>query len=420
MRSKTRTDALREAYAARFGPLFESDASYGGYQVLSFWARSLPMTYASLGARPAEVTLSCAVPFPELKDAVAELAGRSSELSPLTLLPYRIERTPFEGLLIVPREELAPAVPVSRTPARDVYRAVPVTGSELSLGLDAPERLHQLLCAAGALVVDPLRDCVLEPEVTRRFWKTARPLLLADERRRLRNARVRRSYFEETGYLAVAAEHEARMIAMREALIEHVERSGTSDELALAMSLGLDRIFAELADIGTFSLFSSVDMETLSHIRSFLMLMVRTHPEAWPLLLRTFNFAPEPWSPEETIEIIVTVLVDLYPQARREPLLTRAREALARDAVRVPGSGSAEGHAWSRLCEAVYLGLCDVGGPLDEALATSIAATARAAPRLEPAPDEAAAPDARLGRICQRLGLEVQRRLDKPRSRIEH
>lgn len=425
MASRTRTDVVRAAYAAHFGPLFDSDASYHGFQVLRFWARRPPMVYASLGARPAEVTISSVVPFPEFKDAIADLAGggKVRMLSPLTLVPYRIERTPFEGLLIVPPEDGTLAVPVPGKGAVSVYRAVPVTGSELGLGQDAPERLLHLLRGAGALVADPVRECVLEPELTRAFWKRERPSLIAHERRRLRASRARLSFFHESGAPPMAAELEERLLATREALLDHVERTGTEEDRTASKMIGIHSMLADLMDIGTKPFLAFVDEATLKAMRLFLMLVVQTHPEGQSLLHRAIDLAPEPWSPDEAIQDISGLLVEVYPELRQEELVARAREGLARAAAAAGagvGGGSPEGQSWSRVCEAVFRSLGEEGGPLDEAVGSSIAFTARASSRLEAVPEEAAPPDERLGKICQRLGLEVYRRLERPKGRVEH
>lgn len=422
MAPRTRTDAVRDAYAAHFGPLYDSDDSYHGYQVLRFWARRPPMIYASLGARPAEVTISSVVPFAEFKDTVANLAagGGARKPSPLTLLPCRIERTPFEGVLIVPPEDGTLVVPVPGRSAIRAYRAVPVTGSELGLGQDAPERLLHLLRGAGALVVDPLRDCVLEPELTRRFWQIERPLLLAHERRRLRASRTRLSFFRESGAPPMAAELEERLIATREALLAHVERSAAAEDRTAARLLGIESMLADLMDIGTKPFLAFVDDATLKAMRLFLMLVVQTHPEARALLHRAIDLAPEPWSPDEAVQSISGLLVEVYPEVRQEDLVARAREGLARAAARASGAGTPEGQSWSRLCEAVFRRLGDEDGPLDAAVGSCIASTARASSQLEAAPDEAAPPDERLGKICQRIGLEVYRRLERPKDRVEH
>ncbi|HSN99163.1 MAG TPA: hypothetical protein VLS89_12800, partial [Candidatus Nanopelagicales bacterium] len=290
MASKTRTEAVRDAYAAHFGPLFDSDASlHGNYQVLRFWARRPPIVYATLGARPAEVTITSIVPFPEFKEAVSELAVGTRKLAPLEILPYRVERTPFEGVLILPPEDGTLVVPTPGKKRVHAYRAVPLTASELGLGLDAPERLLHLLREAGALIADPTRDCVLEPDQTRRFWRTARPQILSRERRRLRASRVRLSFFHESGAPALYSDLEERLISVREALIEHIERTGTPDDLAAARALCVETIFPDLADIGTKPFLAFLDPPTLDAIRLFLALVVLTHPDAPPRRSRALD-----------------------------------------------------------------------------------------------------------------------------------
>src|SRR5690606_5868475 len=118
---------------------------------------------------------------------------------------------------------------------------------------------------------------------------------------------------------------------------------------------------------------------------------------------------PEPWSPDAAMTSIASLLVEVYPDVRQEDIVSRARDALAKAAAKLaPGDpGSPEAHAWSRLCEAAYRSVQADRSPQDAAVGNCIASTARAATLLEPRADEAEPPDERLGKICQRLGLEV-------------
>lgn len=198
---------LRATYLQRFGPQRSRDeALLPGYardlkaadptrssSLMTFQAPDQPngpIVYASFGASRHgcgnELFLTAAKPFPAFASVVEDLAASA----PRGLLPLQIVRavmrfTPFDAVLVVPAEDgTFPLGELDGTSCR-VFRIVPLTRAERSLGEREPERLLDRLRAAGALVSDPFRACVVEP--TRDGGRRANlAALLRRERRALR------------------------------------------------------------------------------------------------------------------------------------------------------------------------------------------------------------------------------------------
>jgi hypothetical protein len=170
-------NTLRVAYLERFGSLFDAHGSAdSAYHVLHFWTPNepdAPMFYATLGASRGpfahEVVLAAAASFPPFRQAIESVVRAGSDGSaPLRVVPCMIPGTLFEALFVLPPTDGTFALGDVDGHACHALRVVPVTGAERRHAEDDPIRLLERLRAAGALVADPKRDCLIAPTGRRR------------------------------------------------------------------------------------------------------------------------------------------------------------------------------------------------------------------------------------------------------------
>jgi hypothetical protein len=213
-------ELLRDAYLAHFGPLLDLEERYdfedqeisedvseggeiaagevdaGGFDSDGFFAAEVVyctlrfatpdtgsrLVLATFGAGPRtgghEVFFALATPFPPLEWLLDDKAITGVSLAPGLVLPLRIQDTPFTAILFAPADAGSIAFPLADGGTRYALRAIPLTDPERELAGESLEKLVRALREAGVLeVVDPLRDCVVAPGHTRKFWALAGPAL---------------------------------------------------------------------------------------------------------------------------------------------------------------------------------------------------------------------------------------------------
>ncbi len=148
-------------------------------------------TMATFGAAPFtgghEVFLTSSLPFPYFDRIAGELVERHCPLAPGRIVPIEIHWTPFKAVLLAPPAAGSIALGEVLGAPRYALRLVPLTPMEVELAARSLDDLLARLGAAGALTaVDPMRDCVVFPQGTQRFWKKLAPPFLRETARRQR------------------------------------------------------------------------------------------------------------------------------------------------------------------------------------------------------------------------------------------
>ena len=181
-----------------------------------------PITYASFGAVRGgagnEVFLVAAVRYEPFRCAVEDLARTGPrDIEPLGIVRYDMRLTSFDAMLVAPAADGTFTLGEEEGFLRHALRLVPITRAERGLAARDPERLLDLLRAAGALVADPLRACVVDPDgdPARRANAAA---LLAETRRRERTATESHERMRALGppeeMLVDSAQHAAEVRAL--------------------------------------------------------------------------------------------------------------------------------------------------------------------------------------------------------------
>ncbi|HSN97532.1 MAG TPA: hypothetical protein VLS89_04505 [Candidatus Nanopelagicales bacterium] len=405
MEPRDRLDLVREAYSARFGepfdaePLLECDCT-----LLRYWKPGAPAVYASLGSPTAEVTLSRPAPFPGIEVTIIAHVQAAAQLAPLEILRHDIEGTPFEALLIVPPEDGTLVLTGPGGEPLHAFKAVPLTGPELGLWHDTPDRLLGLLRRAGALDGDPLRNCVLEPELTRDFWASQLPALIERTQGKLQRSRARLAQMRERLVPDEIISLEERLLATHEALLSHLQRDRPQTRTPEDAAEERDRrgmaLMSYLVDNSVGTMRELLPEEAFVPACDFVTILVVSHPEVQPLFVQAAGEPPARWSAAEALILMMQVVGDDAPQDRKEEALARGAKALA-DARRTfePRHGATyEVHVWARM----YAAVCEdnYGEPRIE---RSLANVAKKAQRLESRKDKRKSLRDRLLDICGRL-----------------
>jgi hypothetical protein len=170
--------SVQRAYGDRFGDVFNArtvpDAEGNVlFYLLTFWRperRDAPVVYATWGAPGRELFLAAVVPYVAFEEILERAAQNTSRplVAPLDVVTCPGADTPFRGLLVAPAEEGTFSIEVSGG-IRPVLRVIPLTPAEREHADTAPREVLDRLRAAGALVADPLRACLLDREHTTRF-----------------------------------------------------------------------------------------------------------------------------------------------------------------------------------------------------------------------------------------------------------
>jgi hypothetical protein len=453
-------EALRDSYVQRFGRLHQSDAvitidaaaaeaalsSFEGFKkaeaaeppprffLLTFWSPgevASHVTYASFGAADGgmgdEVFLTAVTPYSAFKGAVEALAaGAPQALWPGAVVPCRMRLTSFEGMLVAPADAGTFALGESGGRLRRAFRLVPVTRAERLLAAREPERLLELLREAGALVVDPLRACVVAPSAAgaRRANAAA---LLAEKRRSVR----RMSELHERMVAINAPEKilradeenmtEARaMLAFLEARVPAIVPEADAPELLAPKARG-ERVGAVLRPV----LHSSVEpyVGLVPHrvadvFRAFTCLVLTSHPLVFPLLYESaWGAGRRPATYEDSdadalVHQVTSMLRKFIPTANERMLASSAREGVERArATLAPGEGIPwELHVWSVVVPPLCVRAADFGAVQGRAVehaleeASALAMVVDSEPRLHAGPART-----RLARIASRISKNLYR-----------
>jgi hypothetical protein len=224
-----------------FDLLREEMALPPAFEQLFLWDRAAPdgrpVVYATLGAvhRPlrAEVFIMAKVPLMMCQDLFERvLVIHRAPIQALDVLPYRSAAKQFVAVLLAPPEDGSFAIGEEGGVMRYALRAIPLTPAELALAKDAPEKALAMLRTAGALVADPLRDCVVEPERTRaQRWSLARELTAEWGERLYRRIRTLRVVWAEGAAAAFPIELTERQIAECRAILRHVDATAAGRRL---------------------------------------------------------------------------------------------------------------------------------------------------------------------------------------------
>ncbi len=456
-------EGVRDSYVGRFGQLYESDAvtainraamaaalpSYEAFKaaqaaeppprfcMLTFWSPgevASHVTYASFGAVEGgigdEVFLTAVTPYADFKVAVEDLAaGTPQVLVPGAVVPCRIRLTSFAGLLVAPADAGTFALGERGGRVRRAFRLVPVTRAECLLATREPERLLEMLRAAGALIADPLRMCVVSPasDGARRANAAA---LLTEERRR-----VSRMSKNHERMVAVGMPEEVlrsdeenlagprAMLAFLEARVPEIVPEADAPELLSPEAKG-ERMGSVLRPV----LHSSVEpyvglvpRRVADVFRAFMHLVLTTHPLVFPLLYESaMGEGRQPASYELSEEFYADVLVDgvsstvgkIMSTASKRVLAASGREGVEQaQATFAPGGGFPwELHVWGVVVPLLCVRAADLGaaqGPAVERAVEDAVALAMAVdsePRLHTGPART-----RLARIASHISKELYR-----------
>lgn len=178
-------------------------------------------TLATFGAAPFtgghEVFLTSSLPFLYFDGIPGELVEHHGPLAPGKIVPMDIQWTPFKAVLLAHVGAGSIALGDVDGAPRYALRIVPLTPMELALSARSLDALVARLRAAGALdVADPMRDCVVFPQGTKRFWKKLAPPFLRETARR---QKWRRGQIEEL----LALDAQASLLDRERILLEHGE-----------------------------------------------------------------------------------------------------------------------------------------------------------------------------------------------------
>ena len=390
-------DALRNAYSDSFGLAFYADRICVDknlhIHVLWFFdpaPTSEPaISYVSLGvvntAAQCEVILKSVVPFESFQFVSRAIALSAEPIAPFDILPCEIEETHFEALLFLPLdEERAGTLRGPDGAVRPLLQAVPITRAERLLAEDHSGKAAALLRNGGALVADPLRDCLLEPERTR-------PLSFQQEEDI--HIRVRTKIHERTAQLdeehdsnapEMLTSYSERLLVLSQTQLRWL-RARESAALAAAAAQGDPGDAASTSPPGArkrrgpppvdpamvaaivdtiFRFPTPLHASVEIPLREFIGTMLLTHPLWVPLVIdvqTVASEAPAPWrySLEWALDRMVDRASTLHPEKTLEEVLRRGRRGLLNAPTTFNGQGphAFEIHAWTCIHEAIYEGL---------------------------------------------------------------
>lgn len=396
-------ETLRDAYAARFGPLLRREPEFDlgapepepgeGVEKALFDE----LTYASLteadprivlasaGAAPRvghELFLASAIPFGGFAGVLGWLVRERAPLSPGVVVPMRLWLCPFNAVLIAPAS--AASVPFGEIDGapRFALQVVPLTPAEAALGARSIEQLVDALRSGGALeTVDPMRDCVLEPGTTRRFWRFARPLLLDDTLHRLEQ---RSKQLEKLlGFRALEVptfllQKQEQLVVEARLLLRYIERRHVGSGAPVARRAAFDERVGALGAIERhvgelFEAGLAPDALREPCLR-MVSIVLATHPGAEELLLAAEGRPSKiGFDVEELLSRLVQLIGETRPDADLAAVLSGGRrgyEAAENRAATADGFVTRE-VAWERVMTGMFSSLSDRS--TDESAAMSAA-----------------------------------------------
>jgi hypothetical protein len=392
-------ETMMDAYTGRFGdvvdvPLLGREKALRLFVLVfgSAWPAGT-VTYASFGATwgPAgnEIFLTSLTPYYAFEHAVKQLAAQvPRDLRPLGVVHHEVEYTLFDSMLVVPERDGTFVLGEVEGAVRHALRLVPITPAERQLATRDPERLLDLLRAQRALVADPLRGCVVEPESDGVRRANAAALLHHHQRKvRERTERYERMVAKRAPdvflYYNGKSLNEARAtLAYLEAHVPAILPEPDAPEL-LDKNARKERLEALLGEyLGrSFDPYAPLAPRRVAQIFcSFLVIALFSHPFVEPVTDQAVmgpGVRPARAHEHEEhkirvlgFEVAAQLAKDLSlasPQAlekRAEEVVAEARRAFASGA-----DGSWRLYAWSALVPAVCMTAADLGplqGPAAE------------------------------------------------------
>lgn len=396
---------------------------------------------ASFGAAPRagnEVFLASAVPFGGFAGVIKALIRDHAPLSPGMVIPMKIWSTPFQAVLLAPPG--AGSIPLGR--AGDVERfslnVVPLTRAEMELAADSVDRLVAALRAAGALeATDPMRDCVLVPSATERYWAFVRPLLLEDTQDRLEQRSVRLGRLTGLGVPSFVLESDQRLVVQARLLLRHILSKkvdpGSPAERRAELFRRRTSSFEEISDHVS-EVFQRGAVPAVLRLPCALIVAITTatHPVAQRLLLDVEGQPDrERFEVEELLPRLIRLIRESRPDADPAALLAGGRRgyALAQERAAVADGFVANHVAWEYVVAGMVTAMEDRATEEGAATVTAMRAGIDAAnrvllregalPPMDRLKDASALIIVRIARTwCEALGLELPAPLTRRTSTI--
>jgi hypothetical protein len=454
-------ETLKADYLQRFGPLRDLDsARLHGFasdddldapthesRLLTFQAPDQPggpSVYASFGALlhgcGQEIFLTAAKPFWAFASLVRDVAATAPRgLSALQIVRAAVRFTPFDAVLVLPEEDgTFPLGEVGGIP-RHVFRIVPLTRAERLLGEREPALLLDRLRAAGALVADPFRACVVEPE--REGGRRANLAeLLKRERLELERWRERLESTRAMNAPDILIEGAEMAVARREATLATLEswvpavfpepgapELRTEDEVALVYR----RLFDDVLGSNVEAYAGLVPPRVGELFRAFTFFVVGRHPWVVPI---TYEAAMgegrergnhQVMDPEARLDGFVDSLVAALPHFFPTTDVEEARARGLEVAERAMGTLDPESadpwevQVWSVTATAIYLDVAPLDPEDRPAVERALREAGDLAARLIVEVGRDAAPaQLRVARIASAISRTLYRRFVRSSPRV--
>lgn len=339
-----------------FGPMSEEDP------------RVVKASFGAARHASHEVFLVSAAPFHGFAGLLKKVVLASGTLVPGAVIPLAIDETMFEAVLLAPPGAGSISLAERGYPDRFALRVIPLTAAEAALGERSLDELLAALRAAGALdVTDPLRDCVVAPLTTRRFWAAARHRLLdyVQWKLELRSARLARMIAAKVHELIIL--NDVRLVKEVRLLLQHIESRpvdpDSPEEQAVALWLSwsapLQPVAAELQRLADAGAIPDLIRRLWWEI---VCITMATHPVARRLL------PVAPGQPQlarldagEMLDLMVKLFRVGHPNVDPATLLAAGRQSLetARENGAADGGIAAPEVAWRLALTALCLALED-------------------------------------------------------------
>jgi hypothetical protein len=417
-------DLVASVYGARFGATHHGwpvrdEEGRTRFWILVFWDEQragAPVVYATLGAQGPDVLLVAAAPFHGFERIVEQAAGEGlARLVPLQVARCSALDTPFKGFLVAPGADGSFTVEDGPGAGRRVVRLVPLTSAERELAAREPREALDMLRAAGALVADPLRDCLINPAATAAFREKAVPATVRWLRRRI-------------------AQHDATVVTLRDAGAEANAIRG-AEALARAARAGLAYVEAHVPEVPTdAALLARLEATPLDQRESFVVdtlveraldwvrpglvpeseaafhelmsLLVRAHPDVFLPVheVVTGERAPPTWDLEQRVWEGLLDVVHAQPKERVDRMFSRMIRGLVVERRARPRRRRARArHRWVVMVRELYRGEIDERSFEGHAILEGVEAVLRTSATL--ALDPGAAPlFLRLLALMERVG----------------
>jgi hypothetical protein len=321
---------------------------------------------ATFGAAPYtggfELFLTSAIPIRNFDSLLTELVESTTPLEPNKrfTIPLGMGKIPLEAALVLPASKSGSSI------GRGVraLQVVPVTPWEWVLGGRSMDALVLSLEAEGVIEeTDPLRNCVVSPGETRKFWARQRPVLLSRLSRKLRAVKARRDELVSQGASAARIAQQEQAIQKAELLLRHVESRELEPEDAAFAAWAAERgrqiveVFQRLFQVLGPTL-SALPDELRWTCQDVLGLALVAHPLADRLLREIVGDAalPQELDAEDVLRRAVSWFRENRPGAPESLLLAAGRDGLAAASRQTSaGDGALPWHvAWTSMAKHMF------------------------------------------------------------------